>query len=162
MQSAALKQAGERTREGPAPALLDKDDATQLHQCHERQRRCNSAPSAATPQKAKTMSHNSICCHEPRHEVLLQESMEAAIESAAQQTAQKLQAIIKQAGAPSAPPPPPSGKENDTQGVADASGNAQAGSMTPAMPASKTSRGQPGQLGLWHHNACHFLYQLLM
>lgn len=62
--------------------------------------------------------------------------MEAAIESAAHQTAQNLQALIKQAGPPPAPAPP--GKENDTQGLAESSGNAQV--MTPAMPLGKHGR----------------------
>ena len=72
--------------------------------------------------------------------------MEAAIESAAHQTAQNLQALIKQAGPTQAPAAPPLGKENDTRSLAESSSNAQA--MTPAMPLGRHGkRPATGQSG---------------
>lgn len=66
--------------------------------------------------------------------------MEAAIESAAQQTAQDLKALIKQAGSSPTPAPSASGKENETQGGGEANAQTSSLHMTPALPTGKHSK----------------------
>lgn len=70
----------------------------------------------------------------------LQESIEAAIESAAQQTCQDLQALVQQAGPSQTAVPSAAGKENNAHSLKELNAHSNALLMTPAVPPHKHSK----------------------